>query len=94
MSLCSNCVLKLIDKLAPNDIYLLHKLQEKITAQLGESRTELYSELKDVMSMFQLQQAIMRMELLGFIGTRKYGKTMHYYITDSGLLVLDILSKK
>ena len=94
MSLCSDCISGVLDKLTPNDIYLLHELKDKTTAQLGDSRKTLYDALKEVMSTFQLQQAIIRMELLGLIGTQKYGNAMHYYITDTGLVVLDILSRR
>ena len=31
VSLCSNCILELIDKLSPNDIYLLHEIKDKTT---------------------------------------------------------------
>ncbi|NLZ52087.1 MAG: hypothetical protein GX892_02880 [Thermoanaerobacteraceae bacterium] len=94
MGLCSNCISEVLDKLTPNDIYLLHELKERTTAQLGDTRQGILERLSKVMSVFQLQQALIRMELLGLIGKQRYGKTMHYYITDSGLLVLEILSSR
>ncbi len=94
MSLCINCISGLIDKLTPNDIYVLHELKDKTTAQTGETKKELFNELKDVMTVFQLQQALMRLGLLGFIGSQRYGRTIHYHITPSGLAVLDILSSR
>lgn len=94
MGLCTNCISGLTEKLTPNDIYLLHELKDKTTAQTGESKKNIYKELESVMTIFQLQQAIMRMKLLGFIGSQRYGKTIYYHITASGLVVLDILSRR
>lgn len=94
MSLCPNCIEKITEKLTPNDIYVLHQLQDKAVAQTGETKKEIFESLEDSMTDFQLYQALMRMEFLGFIGTQKRGRSMIYYIKESGIIALNILSER
>lgn len=94
MELCRSCLMEIISKLTPNDVYVLYRLRDKTDGKTGENRSQLYEALADRMSIFQLSQALMRMELLGFINSFKVGKTFNYYITNNGLAVLEILSKQ
>lgn len=91
---CNQCTINIIEKLTPNDIYLLHELQERNTPQTGKTRKEILNSLKESMSVFQLQQAIMRMELLGLVGSQKQGISRCYHITESGIYALSYLDSK
>lgn len=92
--LCPKCTEQVVSKLTPNDVYLLHELKDKTTAQTGATRDEVFAKLKDTMSVFQLGQSLMRMEFVGFISSLKSGKTTYYHITQSGIVVLNILSNQ
>lgn len=91
---CNDCIHNLISKLTPNDIYVLYKLADKSTVQTGESKNEIFKDLKDVMSAFQLQQALMRMDLIGLVDSQRQGRVIHYHITNNGSAVLQILDSE
>jgi hypothetical protein len=92
--LCRKCIEQVVKKLTPNDIYVLHELKDSVVVQTGASKKELLESLKNIMSIFQLSQALMRLELVGFVDGMKIGKSTAYYITSEGLLALDILSNR
>lgn len=91
--LCSQCLNKLVNKLTPKDIYVLYDLKST-TPQSGETRSEINERLHENMSIFQLAQSLMRVELLGLVDELKSGKIIYYFITSEGKEILNILSKK
>lgn len=94
MGLCDHCVQGVISKLTPNDIYALHELQEHNKPQAGISKKELQIRLQEQMSVFQLGQVMLRLELLGMISIFRSGKIFYYSITESGLRALAILKNE
>lgn len=91
--LCNRCIEQIVKKLTPNDIYVLHELKDRVAAQTGANREELFKNLKNTMSIFQLSQSLMRLELVGLIDGMKIGKFTFYHITSEGLTALDILNR-
>ena len=83
---------RIIRKLTPNDIYILHALREKTTPQLGLTRDEIKSDTDK--SDFNIFLSINRLELVDLIDTLKVGKTNQYSISDLGIRVLEILSNE
>jgi len=93
MQLCQRCLFQLASNLPPNEIYVLHELEEVNTPQFGLSRAEIYEKLNKQLSVFQLGQALIRLELLGFVKSVRFSKTV-YSITDLGLNALAVLASK
>ena len=89
--LCEQCVLSVISKLVPNDIFILNQLKDKVVPLAGVTRGDLSKALNDLMSDFQIQQALMRMDLIGFVGSQQQGRIWVYHITPDGLLALEYL---
>jgi hypothetical protein len=94
VSLCKACLEQIIGKLTDKDVYVLYRLRDKRNGLTGETRSQIFRSLSDRMSDFQLGQSLMRMELVGLIGSFKAGKNTHFYITRNGLAVLEILSNQ
>lgn len=82
---------RILPKLTPNDIYVLHTLSDKTTPQLGMTRSEIKNNTDK--SDFNIFLCINRLELVGFINTLKVERTNQYSISYLGLKVLEILSK-
>lgn len=91
--LCDHCLERTMKKLTPNDVFVLHELKDYQTPQTGAVKAEIYDSLIDTLSHFQLTQALMRLELLGLIGSMRVGRQTFYYCTDSGHSMLELLSE-
>lgn len=94
MGLCHQCISDIMDRMTPYDVYILNELRDKTTAQLGANRDELSNLLGGNMSIFQISQSLLRLELVGFVGKLKSGRVEHFHITANGLAVLGALSKQ
>jgi predicted transcriptional regulator len=94
VTLCKNCLEQIISKLTPNDVYVLYRLRDKTNGMTGDTRSQIFETLSDRMSVFQLSQSLMRLELVGLIGEFKAGKNTLYFITQNGQSVLGILSNQ
>jgi len=88
---CSSCIQNVLRKLTPIDVMALNYLSDKSCAQIGENKSQILSGAALGISLFQLSQALIRLELLSFVSSIKVGQTQNFYITSLGLKALDAL---
>lgn len=93
MELCPDCIEQMVKKLTPNDIYVLHELVEHDRPQTGIPKSDLLQRFAGQISDFQLGQAFMRLNLIGFIHVFRSGKVFYYSITESGIAALEHLKR-
>lgn len=88
---------EIVQKLVPIDIFILDELKDKSTPQLGINKNDLLNKLKSNnvdSSIFKVSQSLIRLEFVNCIATLKSSNTNLYYITENGLISLNILDNK
>jgi len=80
-----------LKRLTSVDVMVLNYLSDKVYPQIGESRAQILAFSGIGISSFQLSQALMKLEVLGFVNSLKVGKTHNYYIASAGTKILNLL---
>lgn len=89
--MCNECLQEISQKIKEIDVYILLALKDK-TPQIGMVLNDIKDQLND--TRYQVYESLMRLEFIGAINYLKDNRYNKYYITNTGLELLEILNEQ
>lgn len=91
---CRDCLIKVTERLLPNDIMILEYLND-IGASILQCAVSRETIMRDVqLTVHRCYSTLERLNCLGMIERQPKSKTSKYYITDVGRMALRIIEDK
>ena len=90
MVLCDECLDQLSSELLAEDMYVMYALEGKETMKDALDREQII-EIVGTLNYYSMSKVLQKLETLGLICEGKRGKTLLYYLTNSGKKMLVLL---